>query len=106
MEKVLIKSVEGGYTIKDIILKDGEMFAFAKLHPEDVYNKALLDPKFWQCLGKALGWFYPDGRSVAKYINNDPKRTQKDMWIWHWHQFIDHLANGGIPDEFFEKLLA
>lgn len=70
-----------------------------------IVHSEWLDPLFWQAFGKSLGWFYPDGRSVAKYTNNDPKRTQKDLWLWHWHCFIDHLAKGKDADSFFKNLL-
>lgn len=105
MERALKKAIEGGYTPCQ-----NAQFKLWSNNGQESYraqigDSVFLDPLFWQCLGKAEEWFYEDGRSVAKYINNDPKHTQYDMYLWHWHRFIDHLDQGGNVDEFFEKLL-
>jgi hypothetical protein len=26
-------------------------------------------------------------------------------WQYHWHRFIDHLAEGKTPEDFFRELL-
>lgn len=26
------------------------------------------------------------------------------MWLWHWHRFIDHLADGKTAEKFFATL--
>ena len=59
-------------------------------------NETFLEPLFWQSLGKAMGWgsgkeFYEDGL------------TQK-TWVREWHRLIDHLAEGGAAESFFEGL--
>ena len=55
----------------------------------------LLDPLFWQSLGKAMGWtgkaFYEDGMTLK-------------TWKREWHRFIDKLADGGTAEQFFEEL--
>lgn len=55
----------------------------------------LLDPTFWQSLGKALGW----GLTV------DENHSGPNEPIEYWHNFIDHLAEGKDPDSFFQALL-
>ena len=57
------------------------------------FHEALLDPAFWQSLGKALGW--DEGALTSP--------TYKGGWMWRhqWHRFIDHLADGGTPDSYF-----
>lgn len=51
-------------------------------------NTVFLDPKFWQCLGKAMKW----------------KKLGVDSWLYQWHGLIDHLAEGGTIETYFEKL--
>lgn len=48
---------------------------------------ALIDPLFWQSLGKAMGWSPMYGE-----------------WKTKWHRFIDHLAEGKDINSFFENL--
>jgi hypothetical protein len=53
-------------------------------------NRILLDPLFWQALGKNLGW-HPSGVIPS--------------WTSEWHHFVDHLAEGKDPNSFFLELL-
>jgi len=76
MEKAIKKAEEAGYID---ILRDGWV---------------LLDNDFWQCLGKAMGW-----RRVKEW---DEKYAPYQK---HWHSLVDHLADGGNVDMFFERLL-
>lgn len=107
MKEAIQKAIDGGWKPKyepevvEILGKDEELFEWEVDH-----TNIFLDPLFWQALGKSLGWFHPDGRSVAKYINNDPKHTEYDMWLWYWHRFIDWIAEGKSPDEFFASLIS
>ncbi len=64
-------------------------------------NAAVLDPAFWQALGKARGW------------KNDPRDVLRERmgggivappWISIWHRFIDHLAEGKDAESFFATL--
>lgn len=89
------------------------------------------DPLFWQALGKAMGWkdwFY------SYYIANSSKVSFNGHWEEvqnlsdvperfrgtsacrkhscinqeyrnHWHNFIDHLAEGKDAESFFAELL-
>ncbi len=56
-------------------------------------SEVLLDPTFWQALGKARGW-----SSERSALYNRP--------IWHaqWIYFIDHLAEGKDAESFFAAL--
>jgi hypothetical protein len=58
------------------------------------YGAILLSPNFWQALGKGCGW-------KEYWAGNSGITT----WLENWHRFIDHLAQGGTPDEFFNELL-
>ena len=55
-----------------------------------------LDPLFWQALGKAMGWESKD------VVTNSAEYRE---WQGQWHRFIDHLAEGKSPDDFFQDLL-
>lgn len=60
--------------------------------------QVFLDPAFWQCLGKAEGWG----------INKKEKYADREVyitgWKYHWHSFIDALADGETADEYFNLL--
>ena len=57
-------------------------------------SQALLDPKFWQAVGKTRGW--------SKYISAVGQPSM--MWKSMWHRFIDHLADGLTIEEALTKL--
>ena len=57
-------------------------------------HKILLDPKFWQAVGKTRGW--------SKYISAVGQPSM--MWKSMWHRFIDHLADGLTIEEALTKL--
>ncbi len=66
------------------------------------YDEFLLDALFWQSLGKGLGW----EETVEIEIPDFPltpalKATQ---WKVQWHHFIDAIADGRTPEEFFREL--
>lgn len=53
------------------------------------------DKKFWKALGVQQGWeewdkYRPEGNT---------------LWKKYWHSFIDHMADGGDINEFFNNLL-
>ena len=109
MEKAIKKAIEGGYDNTD---EFGREFKIEKI---------LLDPLFWQALGKAEGWccdntcdkghiplgMLEDGDvewggcskcvTGGVYVPHD--------WRTYWHSFIDHLASGGEINKFFNELL-
>lgn len=62
------------------------------------YKEAiLLDPAFWQALGKARGW-----RLKATASNGE--LYQLDEWPRRWLDLIRHLASGKDVESFFEGL--
>ena len=81
------KVMEGkaNYTIKK---DDGYTFY------EDVpVSRIFLDPKFWQALGKAMGWGEDTTDESGRY-----------KWHWKWVEFIDHLAEGKDAESYFKQL--
>ena len=83
-------------------------------------NEALLDPLFWKALGKATGWKIKCqncggeigestgmGKVVFKYqckgkCGSYFDNREAEVWAKEWHRFIDHLADGGTIEGFFE----
>lgn len=99
IKRAIELAIEGGYQkysdIEDFL--DGK----TTYHP---IRFRFLDPLFWQCFGKVMGWKYPDGTDVAKYRMNDPKHTAYPVYLYHWHRLIDALAEGKTIEQFFESL--
>lgn len=96
MENAIKKAIEGGYNGIQVGLEFwcGIETKTAKEYPQ----LALLDPLFWQSLGKAMGW------KEKMYIEGKGERNVKE-WLEYWHNFIDHLAEGKDADSFFNELL-
>lgn len=73
----------------------------------------LLDPLFFQALGKAEGWGYEEGKyqkyekGILQTIdeNNGKKSFSYEGWLKQMHLFIDHLAEEKEIDLFFKELL-
>ena len=103
----------------------------AALQMNLVGGAILLKPKFWQCLGKAMRWKDQlcmrcggvcDGKQDpmsgewdascegcgANWLDNAEFPEEGFAikgYMYHWHRFIDHLAEGKSPDSFFEDLI-
>ena len=127
MKKAIQKAIEGGWDpvdftdmpienrgllffddfpadTKEDVDKD-HVYFYDTEYPEEGYyasmlmELAVLDPQFWQALGKAEGW-----EKVGSAITFSAF-FKGNTWKNCWHSFIDHLAEGGNVDEFFNKLL-
>jgi hypothetical protein len=97
IHEVIEKAKEGGYEIPS------SRYATKHFNIKVIF----LDPSFWQCLGKALGWSdYAVCRDCGKTQceSNFHQAGVKAEWLYHWHRFIDHLAEGGPVESFFETL--
>lgn len=57
----------------------------------------LLNPSFWQALGRHEGWPFSEYDEIGKWHPED--------WRTKWHSFIDHIISGGTPDSFFDGIL-
>lgn len=99
---------QGCSDLKSIITDvSGREFIWQNLNNRDVVTpsaEVFMDPLFWQALGKTLGWFYKDGQPVAKYLNNDPKRTPMPMHIYYAHRWLDARFDNK-EDEFWKSLI-
>lgn len=108
MEKAIKLAIEGGYEsfLAKAIVKGDLAGAYI--------DSILLDPLFWQSLGKSLGWgekaCIDHGFSgyFDEYHNDCGSCMGKVYkgWVYIWHKFILHLAYGKDADSFFKDLLA
>lgn len=85
--------------IKEAVEKGGYgIVAVGTLSIPATQEQVLLDPLFWQALGKARGW------------NNhnpihDTRDISKEPWKIMWHRLIDHLAEGKSTEDYFASLI-
>lgn len=63
-----------------------------------------LDPLFWKCLGKSLGWEEPE--TGDDFLEAVPLDLNQTGWNARWHSFIDALIAGKTPEEYFTTLLS
>jgi hypothetical protein len=89
----------GDKRLAEVIEEEGEHPTSSSIFS---YDEFFLDPLFWQSLAKGLGW----DESIEVEIPSFPltptlKATQ---WKVHWHHFIDAIAEGRKPEEFFREL--
>lgn len=63
--------------------------------------EAVLDPTFWQALGKSEGW--NTLTETGDYSYQQEPRLQ-ETWLYHMHHMIDHIADGGTINSFIETL--
>lgn len=98
-----------------------------KIEPQDTFSayqaKCLLNPKFFQSLGKAMGhekelFCYDCGERIKPPMmigdsvqvgtgQCDCSRqfeNNEEWWLYHWHRFLDYLASGKSVEDFFKEL--
>lgn len=101
MNKAIKLAIEkGGYVADELLaekLKVGGNIFKVEIYP------VILDPLFWQALGKALGWG-GDGSLRSSDL--------EDYWIpisgpkYFAHQHLDLLLTSGDTEKFWKELLA
>jgi hypothetical protein len=103
IQQAIQKAIEGGWKniLPTITTKDSDI--------GEVMNALLLwqmlplatgDPLFWQALGKAMGW--EERRCTCEDYSSNCRC--QFTWLYHWHCFLDILADGGSPESFFASL--
>ncbi len=96
---------EGGYGLPEGFTRQVHMKHGLTKEVDYCVMEIWLDPLFWQALGKALGW-QEATRVVVPVQNANPIRHYAGtVWQYHWHRFIDHIADGKDPDDFFKALI-
>jgi hypothetical protein len=69
-------------------------------------EETFLDPQFWQALGRALGWSEVCDLTITCAHGEAESQSYRGYyWMYQWHCFIQHLANGHTPATFFARLL-
>lgn len=107
-------SIKGGYPVhwddrmgmpytSDNLDSKGNVSGGSFITFEDVF----LDPDFWRCLGKAERWEETCSGALLKGFSHNQfcEDCIKAGWVNKWHRFIDSLAQGESPNDFFEQLL-
>ena len=111
IQEVISKAIKGGWLPK---LREGNKFSSVEKiedgvlfyrviespkYPETLFNMRVegivLDPSFWQSLGKAMGW---------PTFNKFEKDKVEYSWKNHWHRLVSHLAEGGTIETYFNGL--
>jgi hypothetical protein len=130
IEEAIKKAIEGGYKFPDLV----EPYRWESLYGLPAIYPIFLDPKFWQSLGKAMGWAKeicficgsseirsgkepssPDNpgdyyenckRCGAEWMSRDEFEDGNAIagWLYRWHKFVDHLAEGKTAEDYFKTL--
>jgi hypothetical protein len=68
-------------------------------------EETFLDPKFWQALGRALGWSEVcDLVSTWVHGEEECQSCRGYYWMYQWHCFIQTIADGNTPEAFFARV--
>ena len=95
INQAIKRAIEGGY--KAPYFLNGWPFP---LHKEE-QNTIFLDRSFWQSLGEALEW---GEHEFALQWKHDGVPLGDTHWLYEWHRFIDHLAEGKDAESYFASL--
>lgn len=72
------------------------------------FSAVVLDPRFWQALGKALGWGTTQ-HDVLEYETKFAKRktyTLTPSWQYYAHQYFALVLIDGNTEKFWKELLS
>lgn len=118
IQSAIQKAVEGGYpeVLQGMPKENIENYVGHTARSNHSVNELILNPLFWQALGKSMGWF-----RMEKVCRNckEPKPLkacqkcgcysyelveEEALWRHNWHRLIDHLAEGGTIEDYFARL--
>jgi hypothetical protein len=97
-EAIKLAIEQGGYNVTKTAIEGNTL-------------EIIFDPLFWQALSFALNWNKGQLERQWKWTAEDSlkqetyRSARTDEWLYHWHRFIDHVAEGKDPDEFFKELI-
>jgi len=116
MEKAIKLAIAGGWQWKRNSNEIIDYKIYAKELGEVGFNDMLMDSKFWEGLGKSLGWrkeYCPCGQEtdIGEIWCSWCKEHEEDLrpieeGLYHWISLITHINAGGTADDFFKELLA
>jgi hypothetical protein len=117
IQEAIDKAVEGGYHIYGSDGMDTEYegatndySAWTRKDNDSSFlvptEETLLDPQFWQALGRALGWSEVCDLSLMCVHGHqeEGQRYRGYYWMFQWLRFIQALADGNTPEAFFAYL--
>jgi hypothetical protein len=116
LQEAIDNAVQGGYHLHGsdgaatvYSGANGEYSAWTRIDNASSFivpmEETLLDPHFWQALGRALGWNASCDLSISCVHGEEECQTCHGYyWMYQWHCFIQHLADGHSPDAFFGSL--
>lgn len=127
-EAIKLAIEKGGYDKPYIKVVNDGLYTFGdKFHKNELENLCVLDPLFWQALGKALGWYrkpnkntYRDGAKVthcgvegkshnAHWYCPRCEKYEWDtdfypMWLFFALQYTETLLRSGDTEKFWSDL--
>ncbi len=114
IQQTIQKAIEGGYQDCDGFTEGQNWMIWFQKSGKDILAKSehsiFLDPQFWQCLGKIMGW----NKEIDIYYKKFDKKLKLyhtiysekcEGWHYYWHCFIDYLAEGKSIESYFENIL-
>lgn len=106
MEQAIKKAIKGGWKpLGEAVHKNflDKKWGISEINANYYHQPTwLLQPSFWQCLGKAMGW---KEYLEAGGLTTDEEYCMDLGWRVVWHSFIDHLSHGKDAESFFNELL-
>lgn len=90
---------KGNYNGEHLPFDHDIMFLYQWLESgERPLDAVILDPLFWQALGKALGWYTGhENISLAEYDNKN--------WKSKAHEYFELKLTGGDEEKFWKELI-
>jgi hypothetical protein len=116
IQEALNKAVEGGYHIYG---SDGMDTCYEGANSKySVWTRkdnassfmvpteeTFLDPRFWQALGRTLGWSATCDLSITCVHGHEECQSCRGYyWMFQWHCFIQEIAHGNTSETFFAPL--
>jgi hypothetical protein len=113
IEQAVNKAIEGGWKMppRQFLHMTPSPWPNDTVESVEVWlYSTFMDPTFWTSLGKTMGWW--DKSIDREYSTEQSRKDFPDSWngiaisLWefHWHTFIDHLAEGKTAESFFAEL--
>ena len=101
-EQIINDAIEGGWNPHNLKQWTLEM-VMANYYHQPTY---LLDPTFWQAVGKTRGWRHPESRShhITASDMQTSMQTYNGEWMQTWSDFLQWLADGLTVEEALAKL--
>jgi hypothetical protein len=116
IQEAMNKAIEGGYHIDGsdsiatlYIGANDEYSAWTRIDNDSSFlvpvEETLLDPQFWQALGRTLGWDEVcDLTITCVHGEEECQRCRGYYWMYQWHCCIQALAHGNTLDAFFASV--